>query len=152
MRAKDIICRLCRVRYNEREGCDVCAPAKRAMILPDKEIPVLESVAAASIFALEQEVDHLRRHLTECRDQGKQPSAEALKVFADLQRTLVGALREARQIERANAATVAKLSYSQKVELILEFIEDLPAEHQEALVQAVTHTYRLPAPAEVLDV
>jgi len=63
--------------------------------------------------------------------------AQHAKEAATLGRSLAFMLAEARKLEERDEKKVAKMSYAERVELFMEFLDSLPQEHQRNVIRSM---------------
>ena len=131
MRLADIRCRQCHKRYTDTEGCVTCLGAKKNLILPERDLPVLESVAAQLITVIEHEIAIVEKEQNSRVSIRSDP--DRVKAITALSASMVRVLSEARQLQKQNMAKVQDMTLDEKAELVLEFAADLPPEHQRRL-------------------
>jgi hypothetical protein len=135
MRPHDIKCRLCGHRYNDPEGCEVCVLAKKNIIWPESDLPLLESLAAQGIRLIEQNMNRLEEDMA--AGTGSFPFEKHIRMACDLNRALTAILGEARKLEDKAAREVSNKSLAEKAEMMLDWlVHELPQEHQERFLES----------------
>lgn len=135
MRPHDIKCRLCGHRYNDPSGCEICEPAKRNIIWPESDMPILESLAAQGIRLIEENMNRLENDMR--ASTSALPYEKHIKHACDLNRALTAILGEARKLEDKARQEVSNKSLAEKAEMMLDWlVYELPQEHQEKFLRA----------------
>lgn len=152
MSPSDIRCRLCRKPYSMPEGCDVCEEAKKNITWPamaDGE--GLDAIGWQAARLLKTNLDALEREMENHKLKGHyspQFATEASK----LGRAVTHLLTELRKLEATEANRLSNATYAEKVELFLDWIGQLPREHQERLLtRAVKLLGPAPEDAEIVN-
>lgn len=95
-------------------------------------------MAQKSIRLLQMNLDRLEKEMTESvGGRTGHYYAPHGKESAQLAKALAVILGEARKIEDREAKRVAQMTFSERVELFMEFIHQLPMEHQRAVAAKV---------------
>lgn len=155
MRPAEIECRLCGHHYGESDGCVTCQPAKANIIWPamgaDSSVDLL-AMSNKSIKLLELSLDRLEREMTESvGGRSGHYYAPHAKEACQLGRTLSFMLAEARKLEDRDASLVKNMTFSQKVELFMEFLAELPPEFQHQVAERVVGLLGPGEDAEVVE-
>jgi hypothetical protein len=113
----------------------VCVPAKKNIIWPESDLPLLESLAAQGIRLIEVNMNRLEKDMAE--GTGSFPFEKHIRMACDLNRALTAILGEARKLEDKAAREVSNKSLAEKSEMLLDFVvHELPQEHQERFLAA----------------
>lgn len=139
MRPNDIVCKICRERYNTSEfGCDICIPAKEAIIWPKAELPILESILAQNIRINEALANELEKEIkaTIKKRGGVHPSH--VGTAKSLTLANVQLVAEARKLRKEDQEQAARLSWDEKVELIVQMADNAPDSVKQQLLSRLT--------------
>jgi hypothetical protein len=149
----ELACRACRKALLSKEGCAVCNPIRRNLIVlgeTDEERPSLATVSAEAVNSLRAQIREYREMLKDALD----PDHRA-KIH-DKQRATAAALAKlldaARKIQTDGVAAVERMSFSERGALFVEWFCSLPAAYREKMqkeIAALEAQYALPAESTV---
>ena len=134
MRLADLVCRACNKTFANFEGCEICKPAKDNLVYPelDERIDAF-SLSKQSARIIGQLLDRLEADIDNHNLQTFHPGWA--KDVSLLSRALAVLLNEIRKYEQSGALEATKLSFEDKAQLMLQWVESLPPEPRRALLQ-----------------
>lgn len=118
-------------RYSQPEGCVVCDPAKRNIIWPKEDLPVLGSINAQAIRIIETELEYIEQEQRESLGGKKgMPSKERIGSINQLTRALTGLISEGRKLEDKEESRIRNLSQRERALLLVEAYFELSQEER----------------------
>lgn len=144
----DLACRACRKPLLAQEGCGVCNPWRKNLVVlgeTDEERPSLATVSNEAVNAL-------RAQLRDYKDALRTAKGEDRDELHAKQRAVAGALSKlldaARKIQTDGVQAIARMSFKERAELFIEWFMTLPAVYREALRKEMdAHEAKLALPA-----
>lgn len=145
-----LACRACRKPLLATEGCGVCNPWRKNLVVlgeTEEERPSLAAVSTEAVNALRAQLRDYRADLSK-----KGLDAEERDRLHAAQRAVAGALSKlldaARKIQGDGLAAISRMSFKERAELFVEWFMTLPAVYREALRKELdTHEAHLALPA-----
>lgn len=131
----ELACRACRRALLGKEGCGVCTPWRKNLVVlgeTAEERPSLASVSNEAVNALRAQ---LRDYKTQLAAKGLDAGQRALLHVQ--QRAVAGALSKlldaARKIQSDGLQAIERMSFKERAELFVDWYMTLPAVYREAL-------------------
>lgn len=119
----------------------MCGPAKAAITWPDPTVDGtdLHSLATQAERLLRMNMDRLEHEMRQVKHRNAyEPHIKQAKLLSDGMTKL---LAEMRKLEESAIRKAKKMSFEEKVQVYLGLFCDLPRQHQEELIEAMTSKF-----------
>lgn len=127
-----LACRACRRPLLGKDGCAVCSPWRKNLVVvgeAEEERPSLANVSAEAVRSLREQVRHYEAALKAAKTVDDQESYRAL------QRSVAGSLGKlldaARKIQTDGLAAIERMSFAERAKLFVEWFMSLPTIYRE---------------------
>ena len=148
----ELACRACRKPLLAKEGCGVCNPLRKNLVVlgeTEEERPSLATVSNEAVNALRAQLRDYKAELT----ASPPPDADTKARLHDRQRAVAGALSKlldaARKIQGDGIQAISRMSFKERAELFVEWFMTLPPVYREALRnELATHEQKLLQPGD----
>lgn len=131
-----LACRLCRVPINAAEGCEVCDPVRRNLVLVgenEQDKPSLSGTASLGVELLNQQLRGVQKDL---KDNPRSPTAEGR--LLKLANTAAKLLETSRKLIHDGVSAVDMMSPAEQLELFLGWYMNLPPGYRAGVMAKFT--------------
>lgn len=126
-----LACRACRINLSATEGCDLCNPIRKHLVVvgeDENERPSLSATGGEVVSALRHQLKHIRGELKINPTDTKMET----RLIA-VGNTLAKILESARKIQQDGISAVENMSFAERANLFITWISDLTPGYRTAL-------------------
>lgn len=141
-----LACRACRRPLTDKEGCQLCGPIRRHLVVVgerEEEAPSLFKVSSDAVRSLQEQVRHYAKALkaaTQVDDQEK---------YRALQRSVAGALSKlldsARKLQQDGVDAIEAMTFPERAKLFVDWYLSLPGIYRDKLRSEMDKSESAPA-------
>jgi hypothetical protein len=144
-------CRLCRIPLSAAEGCAVCNPVRRNLVVVgerEEDRPSLSGVGAEVVSLLREQLARVKKLLKDAPDSEK--AGKRLIALANSTAKVIG---EVRKLQEDGAAAVENMAFAERAEMFIDWVTGLPPAYRRSLVERLAEyeaKIAAPVPEEAL--
>lgn len=126
-----LACRNCRVSISASDGCVICNPIRKHLVVvgeQEDERPSLSSTGGEIVAALRGQLKNIRNALN--NDPGDEQAEKRLMALAN---TSAKVIEAARKLQVDGVSAVENMNFSERAELFVQWVMELAPVYRKAL-------------------